>query len=303
MSGLKALAQADISMATHWYNRANYNPASIVRTDYFYLFSNVRQQWLGVTGAPQVFNLQASGYVNSLHSAIGISLVGEKIGVNQVYNPMFTYAYRISNNIDWSFAMGLSVGVFNRLSNGSLFQAETSIDPAIPYGKDMYVYPDANVGFEFQSTYFIFSLSTTHILSINKSENMFLNTNHQYGSVIYKSSDPEFFNYHAGIQVIKRNRHNVVEGNLNFRFKRITLLQSGPREFFDLGLTYRSSKQMTVLFAINVTPNMRIGYAYDQSFIAGYNVNGTHELMIEYRIPLRIASTHGQFASQEYWYH
>jgi len=37
-------AQADISMATHWYNRANYNPASIVRPDYIYLFSNVQKR-------------------------------------------------------------------------------------------------------------------------------------------------------------------------------------------------------------------------------------------------------------------
>ena len=56
--GIKTMAQSDISMATHWYNRANYNPASIARTDYIYLFTNVRQQWFGVEGAPQVFNIQ-----------------------------------------------------------------------------------------------------------------------------------------------------------------------------------------------------------------------------------------------------
>ena len=302
-SGLKALAQADISMATHWYNRANYNPASIVRTEYIYLFSNIRQQWLGVEGAPRVFNVQASGYVNSIHSAFGLSLVGEKIGVMQVYNPMVTYAYRISNNMDWSLAMGLSAGVFSRLSNGSQFEADTPVDPAIPYGKDIYQEPDANLGFEFQSTYFICSLSSTHILSINKSSSTFLNTNHRYGSLIYKNSDPEMFNYHIGVQFVNRNNLTVVEGNLNVRFKRITLLQSGPRESFDLGFTYRSSHQMTLLFAVNVTSNMRVGYAYDQSFNIGYNSNGTHELMIEYRIPFRLASTHGLFENQEYWYH
>ena len=36
---IRGFAQADISMATHWYNRANYNPASIARTEYIYLFS------------------------------------------------------------------------------------------------------------------------------------------------------------------------------------------------------------------------------------------------------------------------
>jgi hypothetical protein len=37
-SGVKALDQADISMETHWYNRAINNPASIARIDYVYLF-------------------------------------------------------------------------------------------------------------------------------------------------------------------------------------------------------------------------------------------------------------------------
>jgi len=302
-AGLKGVAQADISMATHWYNRANYNPASIVRTEYLYFFSNIRQQWTGVDGAPKVFNVQLSEYVHSLRSAFGLSLVGEKIGITQVYNPMFTYAYRISNEQNWSLALGLSAGVYNLLSNGSQFEAETPIDPAIPYGKDMYSQPDANVGAEFQSNNFIVALSSTHILTMNKSSSLYLNSNHIYGSVIYKSCTPEMFNYHIGFQAVKGYNLTVYEGNLSLRFKRETLLQSGPREIFDLGLTYRSTQQMTILFALNVSPNLRVGYAYDQSFISGYNANSTHELMLEYRIPSRIASTRGQFATQEYWYH
>ncbi len=303
VSVLNALGQADISMATQWYNRSNYNPASIVRTEYFYLFSNIREQWYGVTGAPKVFNLEASGYVHRYHSAFGISLSGETIGVTQVYNPMISYAYRVSNEVDWALAMGVSGGVFNRLSNGAKFQAVNPNDPAIPYGKDMYTQPDANVGFEFQAKYFIISLSSTHILSINNSDKLFLNANHRYGSLIFKSSDPDMFNYHLGLQVVNRNNYTVYEGNVGIRFKHPTLLQSGPREILDIGLTYRSSQEMTLLFAFNVSANMRIGYAYDQSFNTGYNVNGTHEFMIEYRIPMRAASTHGQFESQEYWYH
>ena len=50
LSGVKAMAQADISMATHWYNRANYNPASIARTEYIYIFSDIQEQWVGIDG-------------------------------------------------------------------------------------------------------------------------------------------------------------------------------------------------------------------------------------------------------------
>ena len=296
-------AQADISTATHWYNRANYNPAAIVKTEYIYFFTNIRQQWIGVDGAPTVFNAQASQYIHKMHSAFGISLVGEKIGATQVYNPMATYAYRLSNDEDWSLGMGLSAGVFSRTVNRSLFQPETPNDPSIPYGKVLYSTPDANLGFEFQNKYLIFSLSSTHILSINKPDQIFLNTNHRYGSLIYKSSDPDLLNYHIGLQVVNRRDLTVWEGNISLRFKRPTLLQSGPREMFDVGLTYRSSNQMTVLFAINVKRDLRVGYAYDHSFIPGFSSTGTHELMLEIRIPSKASATNGQFATQEYWYH
>ena len=303
LSGQKAQAQADMSMATHWYNRANYNPASIVRTDYIYLFTDIRQQWVGIDGAPKVFNVQGSEYIHDMNAAFGLSLVGEKIGVTQAYNPMVTYAYRISDERDWSFAMGLSAGVFARLVNGALYEPDMPVDPSITYSMERVTRPDANVGFEFQTKYLIASISSTHILSINKPNILYLNTNTQYGSLIYKNSNPEMFNFHVGMQVVNRYNLTVYEGNVSVRFKRMTLLQSGPREIFDLGFTYRSSQQMTLLFALNISRNLRVGYAFEQSFITGYNVNGTHELMMEFRIPSKAASAHGQFENQEYWYH
>jgi type IX secretion system PorP/SprF family membrane protein len=303
MSGVKAFAQADISMATHWYNRANYNPASIARTEYFYLFSNVRQQWIGVAGAPRVFNVQASEYIYRLRSAFGVSLVGEKIGVTQAFNPMLTYAYRISNNRDWSFSMGISAGVFIRSIDGSLFEAVTANDPSIYNHMEKFTKPDANVGLEFQNTHFILSISSTHLFSIYKSDSLFLNTNHQYGSVIYKNSNPEIFNYRVGLQVVNRHKFTVVEGNVSIRFKQPTGLSGAPKEIFDVGLTYRSSQQMTFLFGLNISPNLRIGYAYDQSFNTGGYQNGTHEMMLEYRLPSKAASTHCPCENQQYWYY
>ena len=297
------MAQADISMATHWYNRANYNPASIARTEYLYIFTNVRQQWIGVAGAPQVFNVQASEYIHNLRSAFGLSLVADKVGVTRAYNPMLTYAYRISNNRDWSFAMGLSAGVFLRSVDGSLFEAQTTSDPSIQYDTERITRPDANVGFEFQNTNFILSISSTHLLSVDKSDSLFLNTNHQYGAIIYKNSNPELFNYHIGLQVVNRRNLAVLEGNVSVRFKHPTGLVGGPKEIFDIGLTYRSSRQMTFLFGLNISPSLRVGYAYDQSFTTGDYQNGTHEMMLEYRIFRKAASTHCQCENQGYWYH
>lgn len=303
LSGAEVMAQADISMATHWYNRANYNPASIARTEYIYLFTDVQDQWAGVSGAPKVFNVQASEYIAAMHSAFGISLVGERIGVTQTYDPMLTYAYRVSNERDWAFSMGISAGVFTRFVDGSRYEPIAVVDPSIPYDINRTTQPDANVGLEYQSNYFVLSVSSTHLFSIGKSGNMFLNANHRYGSVTFKNTNPEMFNYHMGVQIVNRDNLTIFEGNAGFRFKHQTGLIGGPREIFDIGLTYRSSKEMIVLFGLNISPNLRIGYAYDQSFVTGYTQNGTHELMLECRIPSKKASTHCICESKGYWYH
>jgi type IX secretion system PorP/SprF family membrane protein len=299
-----AFSQADISMATHWFNRANYNPASIARTDYIYLFSNVRSQWTDIDGAPKVFNVQVSDYIHSLRSAFGLSMVSDQIGLTQTINPMFTYAFRISNETDWSLSMGISGGIFSRSVNGSLFSAVTVIDPLLLYNIETISRPDANLGVEFQNQNYIIGLSTTHLFSLGKPDNLFLNTNHRYGYFIYKNNNLDLFNYNVGLQVVNRNNLTVMEVNGIIHLKHQTGLSGISNEMIDLGLTYRTSKQMTALFGINLTPFLKVGYAYDQSFMPGYSLNSTNEIVLEYRIPSKASSICIQCREeQNYWSH
>lgn len=281
--------QADISMATHWYNRANYNPASIARTDYIYLFTNARKQWMGVTGTPQTLNIQASGFNYNLRSAFGISLVADQIGIVKVINPLISYAYRLSNDDDWSLSFGLSGGVYSRYIDKSQFNPGEIYDPLLYVYLDRLIKPDINFGLEFQSDFLIAGISSTHLLSLFDKSVTYHNMNHRYGYLIYKNTNLETLNYYAGIQIVNRSNLTIVEGNATLRLKHATGLSAGANEIMELGVTYRSSKRITALFAVNVSPDFRIGYAYDQSLIQGYNQNGSHEIMLEYRIPVKSA--------------
>jgi len=298
----KSFAQADISMATHWYNRANYNPASITRPDYIYLFSNVRDQWTGINGSPKVLNIQASELIYNYHSAVGISLVSDQIGVTQAINPMFSYAYRLGKDDDWALSMGLSIGVFSRSVNGSLFEAVNQIDPSLYTNLETTTQPDANVGVEYLSQNWVLGLSSTHLFSIGKTDNSFLNSNHVYGYAIYKNTNSVLFNYNMGVQLINRSNLTVVEGNASVRFKHSTGLTTGPREIFDVGLTYSTSSQLTLLLGLNISSIFRVGYAFSQSFSVGYSQNSTHEIMLEYRIPSKAASS-CHCMGESYWYY
>ena len=301
--GSKTNAQNDISMATHWYNRSNYNPASIAKPDYIYLFTNVRSQWTGITGSPTVVNVQGSEYIQSLRSAFGLSMVCDNIGVTQTLNPLLTYAYVIGNDRDWWLSMGISAGIFSRSINSSQFEAENGNDNFLYTDLERTTRPDANLGLEFQNSHFILGLSTTHLFSAWRDTTLFLNANHQYGYFTYKNTDPVIFNYSLGLQVVNRYNRTIFEGNASIRFKKETGLRSGASEIFNLGLSYRSSKELTCMFGINITHDFRIGYAFDKSFIPGFSQNSTHEIMLEYRIPTRASSSEVNNRNTDFWYY
>jgi type IX secretion system PorP/SprF family membrane protein len=284
-----AFCQADISMSTHWYNRASYNPASIARPGYLYVFSNVRRQWTGVSGAPTVFNLQASGFNSDLKSGMGLSLISDQVGLNKVVNPSVIYAYRISGEKEESpaISMGLSFGLFVRSIDGSKFEPDNLYDPSLIYENKTTYRPDANLGFEYQRQHLIFGLSGTHLFAIGKSDSTFMNTSHRYGYLIYLNSDNESYNYSLGGQFTNRHNLTVFEVNGTIRFKHPTGLIKGPSELFDLGLTLRSTRQLTFLAGINLSPNLRMGYIYDYDFDFKSTLNGTHEILLEYRIQTR----------------
>jgi type IX secretion system PorP/SprF family membrane protein len=307
ISGIKLLAQADISNSIHWNNRAGYNPAFIARPDYLYLFSDTRRQWIGVDGAPVVYNVQVSEYIHSLRSAFGLSFVSDKVGVTKVFNPMFTYAFRIAKKTNWALSMGLSTGLFIRTIDGSRFEAENSSDPSIFTNLEKLNKPDFNAGVEFQSTHFIYGISSTHLFSLHKTDSTFLNTNHRYGYAIYRNDNMKYFSYSAGMQMENRYNLTIVEGNFSVRIKHqlkliMGRLIKGQQEILDFGVNYSSSRRITALMGMMITPYMRIGYAYDQSLLSKYSRNQTHEIMLEYRIPSRSASTVLRCVDKEFWY-
>jgi len=300
-------AQADISMATHWNNRATYNPAFITRTDYLYLYSNVRRQWIGIKGAPENLNFQASQYFQSMRSALGLSFVSDKIGVTKSFNPMFTYAFRIAKKEGWQLSMGLSAGIFTRTIDGSQFEPEYTDDPNLFYYLRKYTNPDVNAGIEFQNLHFIYGFSSTHLFSMGKTDSLFLNSNHRYAYAIYKNEGLRLFSYSLGIQIINKYNSTIVEGNASLRIKHQPRLMEGTllrgaQELLDFGITCRSSRQMTFLFGMMITNYIRVGYAYDQSLFSRYSMNQTHEIMLEYRIPARSSSPVVRCGNKEYWY-
>lgn len=285
---LLAEAQTELGTTSHWYSRTNYNPASIARPGFIYIFSNYRKQWTGFEGAPELYNVQASGFYDKQNSALGISMVKDKIGLTSAINPSLQYAYRVGLKEYLDLSLGLSIGVYSRRVNASAYDAEIIDDPTLNYVDQCYTSPDAAFGLELEGKHFIAGLSTTHLIAIWKPDSEFLISNHRYCYILYKNTDSELYNFTGGIMLGNRKNVNILETTAIIRFKLPTGLQKGPTELFDLGLTYRTTNQLTLITGLNLSPNLRVGYIYDFNF--GMNTTGSnsHEIVLEYRFPLRL---------------
>ncbi|WP_340112381.1 PorP/SprF family type IX secretion system membrane protein [Maribellus mangrovi] len=288
LMSIQSIAQTELGTTSHWYNRANYNPASIARPGYIYFFSNYRKQWTGIDGSPTVYNFQASGFSEKQNSAFGISVIRDEIGLTNAFNPTIQYAYRVGLKEYLDLSFGLAAGVYTRTLNAAAYDPEVVSDPALDYTDQRFTSPDANFGAELEGKNFIAGLSTAHLFALWKPDDEYLITNHQYIYALYKNTDSELYNLTAGIQLSRRNNVTIFEGTGIIRIKMPTGLQKGPRELVDLGLTYRSSNQITLITGLNISRNLRIGYTYDFNFGVELNGNSTHEFILEYRIPLSL---------------
>ncbi|MCK3684841.1 PorP/SprF family type IX secretion system membrane protein [Maribellus sp. YY47] len=288
-----AMGQADVSSSTHWYNRSHFNPASIARDGFVYVFSNVRRQWTGIEGAPTVYTLQASGFSDEHQSAYGFSVSRDEIGLTTASNPTFQYAHRVGLTPQLDLSLGMAAGVYTRRVNASLYDPVIADDPALDYSDKRFTSPDAHVGVELQAKHFLAGFSSTHIFALWKQDDDFLISNHRYFYALYRNSDSEVYNITAGIQLANRRNLTYVEASSIVRFKRPTGLLKGPTELFDIGFTYRSVPELTLITGIHLTPNMRLGYTYDFNFSSNINSNGTHEIILEYRIPLHVSKHTG----------
>ena len=87
----------------------------------------------------------------------------------------------------------------------------------------------------------------SYYVALWKPDDQFLITNHRYAYIVYHNSDSELINYTGGIRIGNRRNLTVVEVTAIARIKRPTGLQKGPTELFDIGLTLRSVKQITMI--------------------------------------------------------
>jgi len=242
-----------------------------------------RSQWTSVDGAPKSFTFNAHAPLGK-KVGVGISVVSDEIGPAKEQNIYADVSYTLTTSDVGRLAFGLKGGVTLldvNLLDVVLPQTGSAGDPVFDENIND-TFPNFGAGVYYYTDKWYASFSVPNILKSEHMDKDNINTKaaeevHYFltgGYVFDLSSTLKFkpslmFKGVAGAPV-------SVDINANF------LLY----DRFELGASYRVEDAVSLLFNFGVTPDFRIGYAYDYTIseFSNSNTGGSHEIILLYDV-------------------
>lgn len=275
---LEGNAQQDPHFTQYMYNMSVVNPAyaldkeGLLRTGLIY-----RNQWAGMEGAPETINVFAQTPL-SKRVELGVTIVHDEIGdIEKENNITANFAYVLPVSETSKLSLGIKGGVnFFDADLTSLSTPQQGTDPAM---RDMNeAFPVFGVGaYWFGENYYV-GLSAPNLLTSKHIEE-------NEGLVGFGEENVHF--YLTGGYVFDINEDFKVKPAFMLRG-----VQDAPLSFdvtanvllykrLEAGVAYRFNDAVSGLVNFRVTPDLRVGYAYDYttSILGDYN-DGSHEIMV-----------------------
>lgn len=297
LPGMVSLAQQQRPVRSmYMFDQLLINPAYAGSQVQLSATSIYRNQWVNLEGAPET--VTASLQSSLLNNRMGLGLVVGKdvLGVHENLSLFASYAYKIPLVNGGSLSMGLQAGFdaiqsdFTRTTvpsaNPNTGSQSGTNDPF--YNATNAFNPNFGTGLFYTNRDFYAGISIPYILENDIIQDV------ESGNLATES--------------VKNTRNYYVTGGMtfpmdpNFKVLASTLLrfQDGAPLSFDvnaigvikevvgLGGGYRLNEGLIFLFELKINENFHVGYAYDRTVSdLGLVSNGSHEIMINYRIRIQ----------------
>lgn len=277
LSCLSAYSQQEPHYTQYMYNIGIVNPGYMINEPGIVQVGSLyRTQWVGIDGAPKTANVFANiPLTNKIE--LGVNYLNDIIGSNvnlseNIFNINAAYKINLKHNLNLSF--GLKAG-FEHL-NFSALGSNVFSDPLLGNTNKTVLNIGAGL-FLFHDNYYA-GLSSPNLLPSNLSVD---------DNVVYNTKPHVFliggyvFNVGSDFKIKPSTVMKYVGGSpLSFDVSANVLYLNR----FELGASYRYQDAISGLLGINITPDLRLGYAYDfnTSKLKTFN-NGSHEFVLLYR--------------------
>lgn len=273
-----ALSQQEAMYTQYMFNTLAINPAYAGSRNVVSATALLRSQWAGIEGAPETQTFTIDAPINSKKIGLGFQLFNDKLGKSSNTGAVASYAYRIRmDKASLSFGLQGSISQFNSNYNTvELDPSGLSVDPAFTNNdrKTMYNF---GTGVYYNSDRFYIGLSSPELIN-NILPGSATGQNRETFHVFFMSGYVFTLNNTFKLKpsiLLKGVSGAPLEADLNSSL--------WIKDVISVGAQYRTNADVSGLLEIQVTPQIRFGYAYDHSTtpLSSYN-SGSHEVMLRY---------------------
>ena len=275
-----AIAQQDAVFSQYMFNGLAINPAYAGNQDQLSATALYRKQWDNFQGAPSTQTLSAHSGIKNKNIGVGLLAARDQIGIHNETRVYLTYAYKIKMQVG-TLAMGIQGGFNNLYSDYTKLNLKSEKD-VLMTGTSNSFNPNFGTGL-------FYSTSTAYVgFSIPYIVNGKLK---RASDVIEQGRQARYYFLTAG-NVFTVNRFlkvkpstllRIQEGNaMNVDINGSLILD----DIITIGVSYRSKDAVVGMFELELSDQLRFGYAYDYTTSdIGQYANGSHEFMVNFRIP------------------
>ena len=269
--------QQQAQFTQYMFNGLVINPAYAGADGALSITALNRSQWLGVDGAPVTQTLSAHSPVINEHTAVGLSIINDKIGIHKNLIIHASYAYRLAITKTSSLSMGIQAGIDNKKSDYSLLTANTPGDQN-QFQSNASTFFDFGAGVYFNSSRLQVGFSVPNMIpgkvSLQDTIRFNLNPTQYFLFTKYSVSLNQNLKVEPGF-LVKYLSAAPLSFDINVNMV--------VREVFTTGISYRRNESLDFLCKLKFSPQLMLGFAYDFPIGKITSIsNGTYELMVNY---------------------
>jgi type IX secretion system PorP/SprF family membrane protein len=278
---IQAKGQQDAMYTQYMFNMMGVNPAYAGSRGILSATAMYRRQWVGVEGAPETSAISFDMATRDNKIGIGIQAFNDRIGITRNSGFYATYAYRIRFEEKGSLAIGLQGGISNYKAD--LTKVDLIDDGDVAFSQNINVIlPTFGAGVYYNTDRFYAGFSIPNLVK------SYLRKDQIYYTADVIAKKYMHFFFIAGY---------VFDLDEDFKLKPSTLVKmvrGAPvqvdintnlwiKDVVGVGASYRTGDAVSGLLELQITNQLRLGYAYDQTIsrLVKYN-QGTHEIMLRF---------------------
>jgi type IX secretion system PorP/SprF family membrane protein len=279
---LVSFAQQDAQFSHNMFNQMSVNPGYAGSSGDIRAFAISRQQWMGIPGNPtsNTFTLDASLTLFGKDHGLALSIIDDRLGVEQNFNARLAYAFRKQISIG-ELGLGIDFGIFNKQMNRSEL---TSADDEVFGDEQGKMVLDLSIGAFYHTDELYIGVSASHLNGPEvkyegEGMNPYLKRHFFFGAG-YNLQLP-FPLFEVQPSIFCKSDGASVQVDVN-----TTVLYN--KKIWG-GVSYRVGDAFVPIFGIELQNGIKIGMAYDiTTSKLRKESNGTFEFMLSYRFDLSI---------------